>query len=93
MPTLEQIVDEVADGSVRAAEPVTMPWRMPVLAFVVGFLATVLPAAVGTRLLASQLPFATAVLRGWSGLLFASLVAAGAGLACAVIVAAREIHR
>lgn len=81
------------DLGVAARRQVTVPWRAPLAGFVAGFLATVLPAAIVTRIAASQLPFVAPVLRGGPALVFAFLIACSAGLATAVLAAALAQHR
>ncbi len=57
----------------------------PVAAFVAGFLAAVLPAAYVTRVTASQLPLAEAVLHGRTATVFAAFLALCVGAAAAVV--------
>ena len=64
--------------------------RPAVTAFVAGFLLAVLPAAYVTRVLADALPLGGAVLHGDTAHTFAVALAVFAGLAAAVIRAARS---
>jgi hypothetical protein len=86
-------VQYALDARTQARRPVSVPWRAPLLGFVVGFLATVLPAALVTRIAASQLPMAAPLLRGSAALIFAVVLASTAGLGTAVCAAARAGRR
>jgi hypothetical protein len=81
------------DARRQARRPVTVPWRAPLAGFVAGFLVAVLPAAIVTRLAASQLPMVAPLLHGGAALTFALVLACAAGLATAVCCAARAAHR
>jgi hypothetical protein len=94
MAVLTDVALEYAlDARRQARRPITVPWRAPLLGFFAGFLLAVLPAAIVTRIAASQLPMVAPVLRGTPALLFALVTAAAAGLATAVCCAARATHR
>ena len=60
----------------------------PLAAFVVGFLAAVLPAAYVTRVAASQLPLVENVLYGRTATVFATFLALCVGAAAAILGAA-----
>ena len=77
----------------RALEPVRVPWRAALRGFLVGLLAALVPASFVTRMVASQLPMAGAVVHGGTARAFANVLAVAAGLATAVIYAARENSR
>lgn len=83
------VTELINDARARAAEPVRVPWRAALTGFLVGFLAAVVPAAFVTRVLASQLPLAGAVVRGDTALAFAVVLAACVGIAAGVCRAAR----
>lgn len=83
------VMEMVNDARARAAEPVRVPWRAAVRGFVVGFLAAVLPAVLVTRVVASQLPLAEAVVRGDTAFAFAAFLAVCVGIAVGVGQAAK----
>jgi hypothetical protein len=75
----ELIADTFAHAASRAAQPVRVPWRIPLFAFAIGFSAALVPSFLLT------LPFAGRVTA-----LATLLTSTAVGLAVSVLITARE---